>query len=116
MSEENKQESEKADKLGIVRWSAWGVFDIDKADQFDRLQRRNHIKKVREAMTTASCNLHCGGSTKKPYYRVTLPDGKKKAFAGEGAFRKACELVLTEVTGDLAPAQAAEQAAGQEVE
>lgn len=91
---------DKKDALGIVRWSAWGVFDIE---ALDRLQRRNHIKRVREALATVGCELHCGGSTNKPYYQVKLPDDKKKAFAGKDAFRKACELVIVETTSDVTP-------------
>lgn len=90
----------KQDALGIVRWSAWGVFNIE---ALDRLQRRSHIKKTRAALATVDCELHCGGSTNKPYYQVKLPDGKKKAFAGPGAFQKACALVVVEITGDITP-------------
>jgi hypothetical protein len=87
--------------LAFTSWAAWGVIDIDDRSKFDRMQRRNYIKKVRAEMHEKGVALSCGGSTQTPFYcvQIGLQEDKpvyKDTFTAQGrdAFVKVCARVL----------------------
>ncbi len=91
--------------MNHIRWVAWGVVDVE---ALDRMQRRNFIKKLRQELAEGGAMLHCGGSTKSPWYGVVMPEAKdpsikprdvkndsaKHTVGGEHSLKKLCQWVL----------------------
>ena len=86
--------------MNRIRWAAWGVVDIE---ALDRQQRRNYIKAVRKELEAYSAVLHCGGSTKNPWYRISVgADANTAAYVSanaKGAFKNVCVWAVT-IIGD----------------
>lgn len=87
--------------MNHLRWPAWGTIEIDNPEQFDRMQRRNYLRRVREELKDGPVTLHMGGSKHNPFYIATiqLDSGvqKKQAIGGKDAFKKICAWILTEL-------------------
>jgi hypothetical protein len=94
--------------MNHIRWVGWGVIDIDNQEAFDRMQRRNFIKRMRSDLEPFGVALHAGGSTVNPWYsieigvgtalRSRLPKGDDKpikhAAGGKDALKKVCAWFL----------------------
>lgn len=79
--------------MNHIRWAAWGVIDIE---AFDRMQRRNYIKRTRKELEPLGVVLNCGGSTAQPFYQMKLSTDTK-GYGGKDAFRKACAWALQQL-------------------
>jgi len=86
--------------LSYLRWAAWGAVDIEK---LQREPRRNYIKAVRAELATRGYRLECGGTQKKPYYRIYLDHVDANSVGGtpwsttsatEGGFARVCKDFL----------------------
>lgn len=101
--------------MNHLRWVAWGVVNPDDAGAFDRIQRRNYIKRMRKELAEIGSVLDCGGSTKQPWYCIQLSPleatntPRTHAVGGVDAFKKVCQWALQEL-GDAQHAEHADAA------
>lgn len=105
--------------MNHLRWVAWGVVNPDDAGSFDRIQRRNYIKRMRGDLKEIGAVLNCGGSTKQPWYQISLKplgvEPRSKAVGGEDAFKKVCQWALQEL-GDVSGPDGGVRCAGDEAQ
>jgi hypothetical protein len=90
--------------MNNIKWAAWGVIELDNPERFDRIQRRNFLKKVHAELAEKGFKLQIGGSKTNPWYSVNLAtDTSAKArhvSAGKDAFKKVCAWVLEQLGED----------------
>lgn len=101
--------------MNHIRWVGWRVIELDNGT-FDRMQRRNFIKRMRAELKELGAELHCGGSTQSPWYSIEIPIGSpmwskistgttvdeklkvlKHSAGGKDALNKVCAWFLNKI-------------------
>lgn len=86
--------------MNHTKWVGWGVVNVE---ALDKQQRRVYLKKIRAELAERGMQLHPGGSTQVPWYRITRvgngPETAKveETIAGEDALKKICAWALIEL-------------------
>jgi hypothetical protein len=93
--------------MNHIKWAAWGVVELDNPERFDRIQRRNFLKKVHAELAPHNMKLSIGGSKINPWYAVSMfaeievgSTPPKTVVAGKDAFKKICVWVLEQLGED----------------
>jgi hypothetical protein len=97
--------------MSHICFAAWGSIDIEK---MDRMQRRNYIRCVREALKPYDIELNVGGQRDRPYYLLKWrnevgTDFQTFSSQNDNAFQRAMKKAL-----ELLPAEATEQCLAEE--